>query len=80
MVHVCPHSCIWTFDNLFRRLLHNPDIIFGPCAVVMTVTLLEDYRGFLLAVLPPETTLGRPVTHMLSRATATFNRFIASWE
>ena len=28
--HVCPHSLCFTFDNVFRKLLHNPDKILQP--------------------------------------------------
>jgi len=27
---VCPWWCCYTFDNLLRRLLHNPEAILGP--------------------------------------------------
>ena len=28
--HVCPRSLCFTFDNVFRRLIHNPDKILQP--------------------------------------------------
>jgi len=28
---VCPASASWTLDNLFRRVIHPPDRILGPC-------------------------------------------------
>lgn len=39
-------------------LLAHADLMFGPAAQAMTVTLVEDYRGFLLAILPPGAFIG----------------------
>ncbi len=30
MAHVCPWWHVYTFDNILRRLFHNPATIFGP--------------------------------------------------
>ena len=34
-------------------LFAQADLMFGQAAQWMTITVFEDYRGFLLAVLPP---------------------------
>jgi electron transport complex protein RnfE len=39
-------------------LFANMDLMFGDSAKWMTITFFEDYRGFLLAVLPPGAFLG----------------------
>lgn len=39
-------------------LLTNAHLMFGEAARSLTVTLIEDYRGFLLAVLPPGAFIG----------------------
>ena len=30
MAHICSHKYVWTFDNFFRPLIHNPRKIFSP--------------------------------------------------
>ncbi len=42
----------------FGTLMSQAELLFGQGAEVLTVTLWEDYRGFLLAVLPPGAFLG----------------------
>ena len=42
----------------FGTLLAHADLMFGELGQAMTVTLWEDYRGYLLAVLPPGAFLG----------------------
>jgi Na+-translocating ferredoxin:NAD+ oxidoreductase subunit E len=37
----------------FGTIFAQADIMFGPAAGVLTLTLSQDYGGFLLAVLPP---------------------------
>ncbi len=39
-------------------LFANASLMFGEWANVLTVTLVEDYRGFLLAILPPGAFIG----------------------
>jgi electron transport complex protein RnfE len=39
-------------------LLANANLMFGEAARGLTVTVIEDYRGFLLAILPPGAFLG----------------------
>lgn len=39
-------------------LLAHADLMFGPSAKWMTITLVEDYPGFLLAILPPGAFIG----------------------
>jgi len=39
-------------------LFANADLIFGEAARGLTVTVIENYRGFLLAVLPPGAFIG----------------------
>ena len=39
-------------------LFAQADLMFGDAGRAMTLTLIEDYRGFLLAVLPPGAFLG----------------------
>jgi electron transport complex protein RnfE len=39
-------------------LLAQADLMFGEVAQDWTVTLVEDYRGFLLAILPPGAFIG----------------------
>ncbi|HHH35612.1 MAG TPA: electron transport complex subunit E [Gammaproteobacteria bacterium] len=39
-------------------LLTNAHLIFGDAARDLTITVIEDYRGFLLAVLPPGAFIG----------------------
>jgi len=39
-------------------LFSNMDLLFGPIASEWEVTLIADYRGFLLAVLPPGAFIG----------------------
>ncbi len=42
----------------FGTLLAHADLMFGELGKAMTVTLWENYRGYLLAVLPPGAFLG----------------------
>lgn len=42
------------FGTLFQQI----ELMFGESARWMTVTLIEDYRGYLLAILPPGAFLG----------------------
>ncbi len=42
----------------FGTLFANAHLMFGDWASALTVTVLEDYRGFLLAILPPGAFLG----------------------
>ncbi|HID49552.1 MAG TPA: electron transport complex subunit E [Chromatiales bacterium] len=42
----------------FGTLLSHADLMFGEFGKSMTLTLWEDYRGFLLAILPPGAFLG----------------------
>jgi len=42
----------------FGTLLAHADLMFGDLGKTMTVTLWENYRGYLLAVLPPGAFLG----------------------
>ena len=39
-------------------LLAQAELMFGPAAEGLKLTLIEDYRGFLLAILPPGAFLG----------------------
>jgi electron transport complex protein RnfE len=39
-------------------LMHNAHLMFGEFGKTLTVTVIEDYRGFLLAILPPGAFLG----------------------
>jgi electron transport complex protein RnfE len=39
-------------------LLAQAHLMFGEAGKVLTLTLLEDYRGFLLAILPPGAFIG----------------------
>ncbi len=39
-------------------LFANAHLMFGDWASLLTVTLIEDYRGFLLAILPPGAFIG----------------------
>jgi electron transport complex protein RnfE len=39
-------------------LLANAHLMFGEAARSFEITLIEDYRGFLLAILPPGAFLG----------------------
>jgi electron transport complex protein RnfE len=42
----------------FGTLFAQSDLMFGEGAEWMTITLIEDYRGFLLAILPPGAFIG----------------------
>ncbi len=42
----------------FGTLLAHAELLFGDMGKTMTVTLWEDYRGYLLAILPPGAFLG----------------------
>ncbi len=42
----------------FGTLLSQADLMFGEIAASWTITLFEEYRGFLLAVLPPGAFIG----------------------
>ncbi len=42
----------------FGTLLAHAELLFGDLGKAMTVTLWEDYRGYLLAILPPGAFLG----------------------
>ncbi len=42
----------------FGSLLAHAELLFGDLGKAMTVTLWEDYRGYLLAILPPGAFLG----------------------
>ena len=42
----------------FGTLLSHADLMFGEAGKTMTLTLMEEYRGFLLAILPPGAFLG----------------------
>ncbi len=42
----------------FGTLFAKADLMFGAAAQWMTVTLVEDYSGFLLAILPPGAFIG----------------------
>lgn len=42
----------------FGTLLRQAELMFGQGAQWMTVTLFEEYRGFLLAILPPGAFIG----------------------
>ncbi|HEB66840.1 MAG TPA: electron transport complex subunit E [Gammaproteobacteria bacterium] len=42
----------------FGTLLAHAELLFGDMGKAMTVTLWEDYRGYLLAILPPGAFLG----------------------
>jgi len=39
-------------------LLAQAELMFGDAAKIMTITFFEDYRGFLLAILPPGAFMG----------------------
>jgi electron transport complex protein RnfE len=39
-------------------LLSQAHMMFGECSQHLTLTLIDDYRGFLLAVLPPGAFIG----------------------
>jgi len=39
-------------------LFANASLMFGEWADILTITLVEDYRGFLLAILPPGAFIG----------------------
>ncbi len=30
MAHICPWQAVWTFDNLLRPFIHNPQKLFSP--------------------------------------------------
>jgi electron transport complex protein RnfE len=60
-------------------LLSGIDMVFGPAAKFMVVTVVPDYHGFLLAILPPGAfiTLGLLIAgknYMTLRATANEQR------
>ncbi len=60
-------------------LLSGIDMVFGPAAKSMVVTVVPDYHGFLLAILPPGAfiTLGLLIAgknYMTLRATANEQR------
>lgn len=42
----------------YGTLFANMDLMFGDAAKWMTITFIDDYRGFLLAILPPGAFLG----------------------
>jgi len=42
----------------FGTLLRQATLMFGQGADWMTITLFEEYRGYLLAILPPGAFLG----------------------
>ena len=42
----------------FGTLLQNAHLVFGEIGKQMTITVFENYRGFLLAILPPGAFLG----------------------
>jgi electron transport complex protein RnfE len=42
----------------FGTLFTQSELMFGEGAQWMTMTLVEDYRGFLLAILPPGAFIG----------------------
>jgi len=42
----------------YGTLFRGADSLFGPAAAGLTVTVFEDYRGFLLAILPPGAFVG----------------------
>ena len=39
-------------------LLADADLLFGPVATHWTLTIIPDFRGFLLAILPPGAFIG----------------------
>lgn len=45
----------------YGTLFRDADIMFGAWAAAMTVTVFDDYRGFLLAILPPGAFVGLAV-------------------
>lgn len=45
----------------YGTLFRGADLLFGPWASVLTVELFSDYRGFLLAILPPGAFVGLAV-------------------
>jgi len=45
----------------YGTLFRGADILFGPAAAGLTVQVFDDYRGFLLAVLPPGAFIGLAV-------------------
>lgn len=42
----------------YGTLFRGAENLFGPAASGMTVTIIDDYRGFLLAILPPGAFIG----------------------
>lgn len=42
----------------YGTLFRGADSLFGPAAASLTVTLIKDYQGFLLAILPPGAFVG----------------------
>jgi len=42
----------------FGTLFQQAHLMFGEAAREMTVTLFDDYRGYLLAILPPGAFIG----------------------
>ncbi len=42
----------------YGTLFRDADLLFGPWAEALTVELVSDYRGFLLAILPPGAFVG----------------------
>ena len=42
----------------YGTLLAQAELMFGEGAEWLTITLIDDYRGFLLAILPPGAFLG----------------------
>lgn len=45
----------------YGTLLRGADILFGPAAASLTIQVIPDYHGFLLAVLPPGAFVGLAV-------------------
>ena len=45
----------------YGTVFRGADVMFGPWATALTVTLFDDYRGFLLAILPPGAFVGLAV-------------------
>jgi len=45
----------------YGTIFRNADLLLGPWASVLTVTMIEDYRGLLFAILPPGAFMGLAV-------------------
>ncbi|HFC53527.1 MAG TPA: electron transport complex subunit E [Gammaproteobacteria bacterium] len=61
-------------------LFANAHLMFGEWASVLTVTVIKEYRGFLLAILPPGAFIGLGILIALKNLVETRSERIASRE